>query len=88
MFAGLVPAHLSLAMQAGALSAKEAKALKAEFLAVGAHHDVLEGVATDAYVDFHRAVRGEHGATARELVERFDEQMAFEEFVQEFGEPM
>lgn len=73
-------------MQAGALTPKEAKALKDEFMAVGTHHSPPEGVLTDSYVDFHRAMRGEEGATVGELVERFEEQMVFEDFTQEFGE--
>ncbi|KAJ4988162.1 C6 transcription factor [Stagonosporopsis vannaccii] len=86
VFAAIVPAQLSLAMQAGALTGREAKLLKDEFMAGGTHHGVVEGVLTDEYVDFHRAIHGEHGATVSELVERFEEQMVFEDFTQEFGE--
>ncbi|KAH6643025.1 nitrate assimilation regulatory protein nirA [Boeremia exigua] len=84
--AGIVPAHLSLALQAGAITPKEAKALKDEFVAVGRHHKMADGVLTDAYVDFHRAIRKEEGATMHELAKRFDELMMFEDFTQELGD--
>lgn len=52
VFAGMVPAHLSMAVQAGALTAKEARLMSQEFFAVGRHHEFVGEVLTDSYADF------------------------------------
>lgn len=91
--AGIVPAHLALALQAGVLSVAEARCLHEE-IGVGRARGVggdAEGRGvgeelSDTYVDFHRAIRGLNGATAEELVERFAELMSFEDFTVQFGE--
>jgi len=85
VFAGIVPAHLSTALQAGAITAKEARLLNQEFLAVGRHYRVADEVLTDSYVDFSRAIRKEGGAKMDELADKFEELMLFEDFTQEFG---
>lgn len=85
VFAGIVPAHLSLALEAGAITLKEARLLREDFMAVGWHHKVADEVLTDSYVDFERAIRKEEGATMHELAQRFEELMMFEDFTQESG---
>jgi hypothetical protein len=64
-----VPAYLSLAVQAGAISKQEVRRLKHEFMAVGKHHRVADEVLTDPYVDWAGAIRGEKGATMHTFVE-------------------
>ncbi|KAJ8105530.1 hypothetical protein OPT61_g10119 [Boeremia exigua] len=86
VFAGIVPAHLSLALQAGAITAQEARLLKDEFMAVGRHHRAADEVLTDSYVDFQKAIRKADGATMYELVEKLEELMAFEDFLHGFGD--
>ncbi|KAF3049591.1 hypothetical protein E8E11_009017 [Didymella keratinophila] len=86
VFAGIVPAHLSIALQAGAITAKEARLLNQEFLAVGRHHRVAEEVLTDSYVDFSRAIRKQDGAKMNELADKSEELMLFEDFTQGFGD--
>lgn len=86
VFAGVVPAHLALALQARAITVSEARLLHEEFKAVGRHHRAADEVLTDSYVDFHKAIRKQHGATMHELVERFVELMVFEDFTQQSEE--
>ncbi|KAF9691989.1 hypothetical protein EKO04_009947 [Ascochyta lentis] len=86
VFAGVVPAHLSLALQSGAITVQEARLMNQEFEAVGRHHRVTDEVLTDSYVDFERAIRKEDGATMHELTERFKELMMFQDFTQEYGD--
>lgn len=85
VFAGMVPAHLLLALDAGAITADEARLMHQDFLAVGRHHRVVEEVLTDSYVDFQKAIRKEDGATMHELAEKFKELMMFQDFTQEHG---
>ncbi|KZM20236.1 uncharacterized protein EKO05_0003682 [Ascochyta rabiei] len=86
VFAGVVPAHLSLALQCGAITVQEARLMNQEFQAAGRHHRVADEVLTDSYIDFEKAIRKEDGATMHELTERFKELMMFQDFTQEYAE--
>ncbi|KAJ4337686.1 hypothetical protein N0V87_004434, partial [Didymella glomerata] len=66
VFASIVPAHLSIALQAGH-HGKKARLLNHEFLAVGIHQRVADEVLTDSSVDFHKAIRKGTGAKMDEL---------------------
>ena len=67
------------------MTAKEARLMRGEFMAVGRHHRVADEVLTDSYIDFQKAIRKQDGATMHELAERFEELMMFEDFTQEYG---
>ena len=68
------------------MTAREARLLNQEFLAVGRHHCVADEVLTDSYVGFSRAIRNEDGAKMDELADKFEELMLFEDVTQEFGD--
>jgi hypothetical protein len=85
VYASIVPAHLSIALQAGAITAKEARLMHQEFLAVGTHHRIVHEVRTDMYVDFQKAIRNEDGARVDELASKFEELMLFDTFTLDFG---
>jgi hypothetical protein len=72
VFASIVPAHLSIALQAGH-HGKKARLLNHEFLAVGIHQRVADEVLTDSSVDFHKAIRKGTGAKMDELAGKFEQ---------------
>ena len=84
--AAFVPAHLALALQAGAITVAEARRLDKEFGGGWRRHAGGEEVLSDAYMDFDRAIRGQSGATVQELVGRFAELMSLENRTQQFVE--
>lgn len=85
VFAGIVSAHLSIALQAGAITSREARLLNQEFPAVGRRHRAADEVLTDSYVDFDKAIRKKDGARMDELAGKLEELMLFEDFTQELG---
>lgn len=72
-----MPAHISIALQAGAITGRGARLLNREFLVVGRHHRVADEVLTDSYVDCSRAIRNEDGTKMDEFADKFEELMLF-----------
>ncbi|CAO2658120.1 Nn.00g073800.m01.CDS01 [Neocucurbitaria sp. VM-36] len=80
VFQAVVPAHLSLALQNGAITAQEAKSMMVEFQGYGEHHKAAEGVLTDSVLDFQAAIENRGDARVDQLAEKFDELVMFDEF--------
>lgn len=78
----IVPAHLAIALQAGAIMAKEAWRVNQRSLLLADIVASRMSVLTDSYVGFRKAIRKESGAEMDEFASQFEEVMLFGDFVQ------
>lgn len=79
----LVQGTLSLALELGAISSTEAKAMMDELRLSGRHHNAAQGVISSALLDFGGALSDPDQARADALAQRFEELVLFEELIED-----
>ena len=68
---------LAVALESGAISSREAKRLKEDFLATGRHHEAPEESNTGAFLDFELALSNPQQAKVDVISKKFDEILTF-----------
>ncbi|KAF5590376.1 conidial development fluffy [Fusarium pseudoanthophilum] len=78
IFGGIAQAFLTMAINNGLITNREAKRLMAEVKAQGGHHD--EGISTSLIVDFDLAMTNRDEADVQAVAQKFEEVALFDEF--------
>ena len=80
-FSHVVQAFLTMAINNGLMSNREAKTLMAEVLTGGKHHELAhEGIQTNFIVDFDLAMTNPDEAGVQAVAQKFEEVALFDEF--------
>lgn len=81
IFSHVIQAFLTMAINNGLMSNREAKKLMAEVLAGGKHHELVhEGIQTNFIVDFDLAMTNPDEAGVQAVAQKFEEVALFDEF--------
>lgn len=79
IFGGIAQAFLTMAINNGLITNREAKKLMAEVKGQGGHHG--EGISTSLIVDFDLAMTNRDEADVQAVAQKFEEVALFDEFV-------
>jgi hypothetical protein len=77
VFLPIFQGTLAVALQSGAISGTEAKAMMEDFLMRGKHHEAPEESVTSAVIDFELALSNPQEATLDVIAKKFDELITF-----------
>ncbi|CAG7561152.1 unnamed protein product [Fusarium equiseti] len=81
IFSHVIQAFLTMAINNGLMSNREAKTLMADVLAGGKHHELAhEGIQTNFIVDFDLAMTNPDEAGVQAVAQKFEEVALFDEF--------